>query len=283
MSASPRIPDRVRNRECSTAMIADILSAARCERLGRALEAEGVPSARDQHRSDGLRGAASPASRDAASSAAPARRHRAAGRQPDAVQGSPLTFDRPPPLLGEHTDEILRELGLEDAEAAADQPLTILELIVPRIPLPTPDAMTPEQRQVYDSIVKGPRGTLVGPLRAALHSPELADKWQQLGELLRYRTSLPPEISEIAVPGHGRHWNAQVEWYMHAIAAAKAGVAADVIEDIKERRRPVNAGTRRSQSTTSRSSSSQPAPPRRQPTTRCFAIGTRSASSSLRP
>ena len=112
---------------------------------------------------------------------------------------------------------------------------------MPRIPLPTPDVMTPEQRQVYDSIVKGPRGTLVGPLRAALHSPELADKWQQLGELLRYRTSLPPAISEIAVLVTARHWNAQVEWYMHAIAAAKAGVAADVIEDIKQRRRPANA------------------------------------------
>ena len=113
---------------------------------------------------------------------------------------------------------------------------------MPRIPLPTPDVMTPEQRKVYDSIVKGPRGTLVGPLRAALHNPELADKWQQLGELLRYRTSLPPEISEIADPGHGAALElSQVEWHMHAIAAAKAGIAADVIEDIKQQRRPAKA------------------------------------------
>ena len=90
---------------------------------------------------------------------------------------------------------------------------------MPRIPLPTPDVMTPEQRKVYDSIVKGPRGTLVGPLRAALHRPELADKWQQFGELLRYRTSLPPEISEIAILVTARRWLSQVEWHMHAIAA----------------------------------------------------------------
>jgi len=112
---------------------------------------------------------------------------------------------------------------------------------VSRIPLPTPDAMTTEQRRVYDSIVKGPRGTLVGPLRAALHRPELADKWQQLGELLRYRTTLPPHISEIAVLVTARRWNSQVEWHMHAIAAANAGIAADVIEDIKQHRRPLKA------------------------------------------
>src|SRR5215472_16802143 len=110
-----------------------------------------------------------------------------------------------------------------------------------RIPLPTPETLTPEQRRVYDAVVAGPRGALRGPLRAALLRPELADKWQQLGELLRYRTSLPPQISEIAILVTARRWNSQVEWHMHAIAAAKAGIPAEVIEDLRHQRRPANA------------------------------------------
>ena len=60
-----------------------------------------------------------------------------------------------------------------------------------RIPILTPDLMTADQKRIHDAVVSGPRGMLVGPLRAAIHRPELADKWQQFGELLRYRTSLP--------------------------------------------------------------------------------------------
>ena len=56
---------------------------------------------------------------------------------------------------------------------------------MPRISLPTPETMNADQKAVYDKIVSGPRGKIQGPLRAALHNAELADKWQALGALLR--------------------------------------------------------------------------------------------------
>jgi 4-carboxymuconolactone decarboxylase len=112
---------------------------------------------------------------------------------------------------------------------------------VSRIRLPQPESMTPDQRKVYDSIVQGPRGQLVGPLRAALHRPELAEKWQQFGELLRFRTSLSPQLSELAILVTARRWNCQVEWYVHARIAAEQGLSAAIIEDTRLGRRPVDA------------------------------------------
>jgi len=107
-----------------------------------------------------------------------------------------------------------------------------------RIPLFPLENMTAEQRRVYDAVVSGPRGVVVGPLRAALHRPELADKWQQFGEILRYRTSLPPRLSELAILVTARHWTSQLEWQQHAPAALKGGLAPAVVEAIRVGQRP---------------------------------------------
>lgn len=98
--------------------------------------------------------------------------------------------------------------------------------------------MNPEQRAVHDKIVSGPRGRIQGPLRAALHNPELADKWQALGALLRYGTSLPPRLSEIAILVTGRACNSPFEWYAHRAEAEKAGMPQSTIEAILAQREP---------------------------------------------
>ena len=101
---------------------------------------------------------------------------------------------------------------------------------MPRISLPTPETMSVDQRRVYDQIVAGPRGKVVGPLRAALHNADLAERWQALGELLRYRTSLSPRLSELAILVTGRACRSPFEWHAHRIEAEKAGVEATIID-----------------------------------------------------
>lgn len=105
-------------------------------------------------------------------------------------------------------------------------------MTAPRIPLPEPESMSPEQRKVFDAIVGGPRGAVIGPLRAALHNPELASRWQELGEILRYRTSLPARLSELAILVTARRWNSPLEWAVHSEAARKAGLPEVVIAAI---------------------------------------------------
>jgi 4-carboxymuconolactone decarboxylase len=102
-----------------------------------------------------------------------------------------------------------------------------------RIPLPSPDEMTPEQRRVHDTIVAGPRGTVIGPLRAVIHNPALAERWSALGEILRFGTSLPKRLNELAIIVTGRRWTSQIEWWVHARAGAAAGLPEAAIEAIR--------------------------------------------------
>jgi 4-carboxymuconolactone decarboxylase len=86
---------------------------------------------------------------------------------------------------------------------------------------------------VYEKVIAGPRGNVIGPLRAVLHSPELADRWQSLGEYLRFNCSLPLDLRELAIICAGRYWNSQLEWQVHARVARDAGIAAEIIEAIR--------------------------------------------------
>ena len=110
-----------------------------------------------------------------------------------------------------------------------------------RIPLPFPEEMSPEQRRVHDSVVAGPRGQVIGPLRAVIHSPDLAARWSALGEFLRFGTCLPKRLNELAIVVTGRRWSSQVEWWVHARVAAEAGIAQHAIDAIHRGEAPAFA------------------------------------------
>ena len=109
----------------------------------------------------------------------------------------------------------------------------------PRVPLLDVAEMDGAQRRLHDAVVSGPRGRMIGPLRAAIHSPELAGLWSQLGEFLRYRTCLPKRLNELAIVVTGRRWTSQVEWWVHARACVEAGMSQAVVDAIEALAPPV--------------------------------------------
>lgn len=109
---------------------------------------------------------------------------------------------------------------------------------MPRIPLFPNDTMDPDQRRVLEKIVSGPRGRIQGPLRAVLHNAELADRWQALGALLRYGTSLTPRQSELAILVTARACRSPFEWHAHRLEAERAGIEAPVIEALLAEQMP---------------------------------------------
>lgn len=79
-----------------------------------------------------------------------------------------------------------------------------------------------------------------GPFIDLLVSPELMTKVAALGEYLRFRSALPPRLSEFAILVTAAHWQQQVEWEVHAPIALKAGVPQSVIDALWKRERPVD-------------------------------------------
>jgi 4-carboxymuconolactone decarboxylase len=117
------------------------------------------------------------------------------------------------------------------------------KVLKPRLPELTEDNLTARQRALLDSIRSGPRGKahLGGPFGVYLHAPEFGDLTQQLGGFVRYKTSLPPRLSEFTILVVARLWRAQYEWHAHAVIAERAGVKPHTISDLKAGRVPAGA------------------------------------------
>jgi 4-carboxymuconolactone decarboxylase len=114
-----------------------------------------------------------------------------------------------------------------------------MEVIPPdRLPPIAEAQLTPEQR---DAIVqfKTARGAEVtGPFQPLLRSPELMTRTRAMGDYLRYKSALPPRLSEFVILMTAREWTQQYEWNAHYPIALKAGVKPEVANAIAEGRRP---------------------------------------------
>jgi len=102
------------------------------------------------------------------------------------------------------------------------------------------EQMDPEQKRVAEEILAGPRKGMRGPFSAMLRSPGLAEHAQKVGAYVRFGTSIPQKLNELAILLTARHWTAQYEWYAHHQLAMKAGLNPDIAAAIAENKRPTS-------------------------------------------
>jgi 4-carboxymuconolactone decarboxylase len=111
--------------------------------------------------------------------------------------------------------------------------------LTPRLKDIPESEMTPKQREVMAEIQSSRgRGTLGGPFGVMLHAPDYGDLAQRLGAFCRYKTSVPPRLSEFTILVIGRMWRSQYDFWVHAPIAEKAGVPKQTIADLRAGRRP---------------------------------------------
>ncbi len=110
----------------------------------------------------------------------------------------------------------------------------------PRFPQLTMDQLDEQQKPLGEQIMKVSSVGLGGPYNPMIRSPVLGQRLYDLFYYLRWQTSVPTRLNEFAILIIGRQWRSQVEWYAHAPIAAKAGLSADIIAELKAGKRPSN-------------------------------------------
>jgi 4-carboxymuconolactone decarboxylase len=92
--------------------------------------------------------------------------------------------------------------------------------------------MTPDQQAAANVVKAGPRGAVRGPFAVLLNSPGAFSAAQGLGAYLRFESSLPANLRELAILTTARHWRQDYEWRVHAAIARDAGVSERAIESL---------------------------------------------------
>ena len=112
------------------------------------------------------------------------------------------------------------------------------------------DQMTDAQKIYFNSLMAGPisgtgsKGVVQGatslgaPFNVFLRSPVLAERMRKVGEYLRFESTVPKRLNELAILITARTWTAQYEWYAHLRLALKEGLDPLVGEELALGQRP---------------------------------------------
>ena len=104
---------------------------------------------------------------------------------------------------------------------------------MPRVPMITERAgLAAEHHAAFDAIAAS-RGAVRGPFAALMNVPELAERIAHVGTYVRYESSLPADLRELAIVAVATELDCAFEMAAHAAAAVEAGVADATIAQVE--------------------------------------------------
>ena len=107
---------------------------------------------------------------------------------------------------------------------------------MPRLPeVLSRDALPADQQDMFDYLTKT-RGSVRVPFSLVLNSPEACRRISHLGTYVRFESSLPAAVTEIATLTVAREFDCAHEWAQHTGFARQAGVSEAAIDVIGSKR-----------------------------------------------
>lgn len=107
-----------------------------------------------------------------------------------------------------------------------------------RMPPIAADKLTEPQKTAVDEFKAARGADISGPFVPLLRSPEVMTRARAMGDYLRFKSSLPPRLSEFVILLTARRWTQQYEWNAHEPLARRAGLKPDIVSAIADGRRP---------------------------------------------
>ena len=93
-----------------------------------------------------------------------------------------------------------------------------------RMPEISVDKLTEAQKQAAAEFAAGRGYAVRGPFAVMLRSPEVMLRAKAMGDYVRFRSTIPPRLNELAILITARTWVQNYEWQAHRPLAEKAGL-----------------------------------------------------------
>ncbi len=102
-----------------------------------------------------------------------------------------------------------------------------------RLPEIDADRLNDDQLRLHEMLMSRPEVAamgLVGPFGVWMHAPDVGIAMSRLGGKVRFSTSLPANLTEVAICTTGAHYRAAFEFAAHRTMAVRAGVDAGKLD-----------------------------------------------------